>query len=153
MTINQQQAVQIEKFGVTLEQTGFPPLAARIMSLLLVAEPPYCSFEEIMEGIQSSKSSVSTSLNLLLNEGVVNYKTFPGDRKRYFQVNKETWLRMLKRKVDQIEPFRNILLELTRTRSDAYPEFNKMLLEMSELHAEIEEAMMKIIDRWIDKNS
>ena len=152
MNISEQQAVQIEKFGVILEKTGFPPLAARIMALLLVAEPPYCSFEEIMGSIQSSKSSVSTSLNLLLNEGVVNYRTFPGDRKRYFQVNKETWLKMLKRKVDQIEPFRNILLELTKTRSDAYPDFNQMLFEMSELHAEIEEAMKKVLDRWIEKN-
>jgi len=60
---------------------------------------------------------------------------------------------MLKRKVDQIEPFRNILLELNRTRSDAYPAFNKMLLDLSELHAEIEEAMKKILDRWTEKNS
>lgn len=152
MTINEKQAVQIEKFGVTLEKTGFPPLAARIMALLLVAEPPYCSFEEIMEKLQSSKSSVSTSLNLLLNEGVVNYRTFPGDRRRYFQVNKENWLKMFRRKLDQIELFRNILLELTRTRSDTYPKFNHMLMEMSEFHAEIEEALKRVLDRYEKKS-
>lgn len=152
MTINEQQAVQIEKFGVILEKTGYPPLAARILALLLVAEPPYCSFEEIMENLQSGKSSVSTSQNLLLNEGVVNYRTFPGDRKRYFQVNKETWLKMFRRKVEQIELFRNILQELTGTRSDAYPEFNQMLMEMSEFHAEIEEVLKKVLDRYEQKS-
>lgn len=151
MTISDKQAAQIERIGVTLEKSQFPPLAARVMALLLVAEPPYCTFDEILENLQSSKSSVSTSLNLLLREGIVDYITFPGDRKRYFQVNSRTWLQMIKRKVDQIAPFRGILSELTQTRSGHYPEFNQMLEDMNQFHAEMEEALKAVVDRWVKK--
>lgn len=151
MTISDKQAAQIERIGVTLEKSQFPPLAARVMALLLVAEPPYCTFDEILENLQSSKSSVSTSLNLLLREGIVDYITFPGDRKRYFQVNSRTWLQMIKRKVDQIAPFRGILSELTQTRSGQYPEFNQMLEDMNQFHAEMEEALKAVVDRWVKK--
>ncbi|MBD3631302.1 ArsR family transcriptional regulator [Cyclobacterium sp.] len=72
MIIREKQASQIEKIGVTLENTDFPPLTARVMALLLVAEPPFCTFEEIKENLQSSKSSVSTSLNFLLRAGLVD---------------------------------------------------------------------------------
>ncbi|PRX99267.1 hypothetical protein CLV24_1623 [Pontibacter ummariensis] len=84
MNIDKKQAAQTERIGVTLEKSAIPPLAARIMALLLVAEPPYCSFNTIMEALQASKSSAGPSLNLLLREGIVDYITFPGDRKRYF---------------------------------------------------------------------
>lgn len=149
MEINKRQAAQIEKIGVTLEKSQLPPLAARIMALLLVAEPPYCSFDEILENLQSSKSSVSTSLNLLLREGIVDYITFPGDRKRYFQVNSKTWLEMFKKRVEQITPIRVLLNELVETRSSDFPEFNQMLAEMSEFHAEFETAMNALLDRWV----
>lgn len=149
MVISEKQAAQIERIGVALEKSQFPPLSARVMALLLVAEPPYCTFDDILENLQSSKSSVSTSLNLLLREGIVDYITFPGDRKRYFQVNAHTWLQMVKRKVEQIAPFRGILIELTQTRSDKYPEFNQMLADMNEFHKEIEEALKIIVDRWV----
>lgn len=149
MVINEKQAAQIEKIGVSLEKSQFPPLAARVMALLLVAEPPYCTFDDILENLQSSKSSISTSLNLLLREGIVDYITFPGDRKRYFQINAQTWLQMIKRKVEQIAPFRGILSELTQTRSGQYPEFNHMLADMNEFHKEMEEAMKTVVDRWV----
>ncbi|MEX2592895.1 MAG: MarR family transcriptional regulator [Anditalea sp.] len=149
MIINEKQSLQIERIGVTLEKSDFPPLAARIMALLLVAEPPYCTFDEITDNLKSSKSSVSTSLNLLLRAGLVDYRTFPGDRKRYFQVNSKTWMEMIKRKVEQISPFRSILEELTQTRSAAYPDFNQMLAEMDEFYAEMEEAMKVVMDRWV----
>ena len=150
--LTEEQAEQIEKIGVTLEKSEFPPLAARIMALLLVAEPPFCTFEEIMTGMGSSKSSVSTSVNLLLNAGLIDYVTFPRDRKRYFKVNKETWLKMIQRKVDQIEPFRGLLKDLARSRSNAYPEFNKMLSAISDLHGEIAEAVNEVLRRWEKKD-
>lgn len=150
MVISDKQAAQIERIGVTLEKSQLPPLAARIMALLLVAEPPYCTFDDILENLQSSKSSVSTSLNLLLREGIVDYITFPGDRKRYFQVNSKTWLEMFKKRVEQITPIRELLNELVETRSRAYPEFNRMLAEMSEFHAEIEKALKTVVDRWVN---
>ncbi|MBD3631301.1 hypothetical protein [Cyclobacterium sp.] len=56
---------------------------------------------------------------------------------------------MIKRKIEQITPFRCILEDLTRTRSASYPEFNQMLKEMEGFYGEMEEAMKVVMDRWV----
>lgn len=65
-----------------------PPLATRIFALLMLCPRSGHSFDEIVELSKSSKSSVSTNLNLLLNRGNIEYFTKTGDRKRYFRLSK-----------------------------------------------------------------
>ncbi|RDV13594.1 hypothetical protein DXT99_18830 [Pontibacter diazotrophicus] len=151
MALPPKQATQVERIGIHFEKIQFPPLSARIMALLLIAEPPYCSFDEIIENLQSSKSSVSSALNMLLRDGLIDYMTFPGDKKRYFYINSETWIEMAKRRVEQLAPFREILVEVAHTRTHKHPDFNQMLLEMNQFYGEIEEALTAIIRRWAKK--
>lgn len=153
MAIDEKQAARIEKIGIYFEKFKLPPLAARIMALLLVSEPPYRSFEEIMAQLYSGKSSVSASLNLLMREGMVDYQTFPGDKKRYFQVNSKTWLEMHKERTKQISEFSQLLKSIAETRSPNYPEFNQTLLDMHVFYGEVEEAMQIIMDRWMERES
>src|ERR1044071_9320383 len=80
-------AEKVEKMGVMIEQMGHAPVPGRIVSYLMLSEPPYRGFYEIQEFLKASKSSISTALNQLMQAGVVNYITFSGDRKRYFQIN------------------------------------------------------------------
>src|SRR5688500_5555046 len=82
----------IEKVGVSLEQIGFPRMVGRTLGYLMVSDPPHRTFNEIQEYLQASKSSISTSLQFLLNQGLIGYFTLPGDRKRYFRFNAESWL-------------------------------------------------------------
>ena len=77
----------IEMFGVHFESLyNLPPLGARILGTLII---DCCrtgmTFEELVERMGASKSSVSTNLNLLLKLGKINYYTLPGDRKKYFK--------------------------------------------------------------------
>jgi DNA-binding transcriptional regulator GbsR (MarR family) len=77
----------IEMFGVHFETiNNMPPLAARILGTLIV---DCCrtgmTFEELVERMSASKSSVSTNLNLLLKMGKITYYTIAGDRKKYFK--------------------------------------------------------------------
>jgi len=72
----------IERVGLFFEKSGFPRMVGRVLGYLLIAEPPHKTFNEIQEYLQASKSSISTSLQFLLNQGLVGYFTLPGDRKR-----------------------------------------------------------------------
>src|SRR6476620_1982010 len=78
---------KVEKMGIMIEQMGRAPVPGRIISYLMLSEPPYRDFYEIQEFLKASKSTISTALNQLMQAGVVNYITFSGDRKRYFQIN------------------------------------------------------------------
>ncbi len=81
----QKQKELIELIGRQQEREGFQPVTARILGLLMVMDKEEYTFEEIVEEMQISKSSVSTALKNLEIRGVIEYITYPGDRKRYFR--------------------------------------------------------------------
>ena len=80
----------IETLGLHLEeQQNLPPLAARIYAIMVLSDEDGLTFEDCLEKRGASKSSTSTSLNLLLKMGIITYFTKPGDRRRYFTLAKK----------------------------------------------------------------
>lgn len=78
----------IESLGMHFESMyQLPPLATRIYAQLILTGSDGLTFEELIEATEASKSSVSTSINLLLQTQKIEYFTKPGDRKRYFRKN------------------------------------------------------------------
>jgi DNA-binding transcriptional regulator GbsR (MarR family) len=75
----------IEQIGRENEREGFQPVPARILGLLMVMDKEEYTFEEIVDEMQISKSSASTALKNLEIRGIIEYITYPGDRKRYFR--------------------------------------------------------------------
>ena len=139
---------QVERIGVSFEKVGISPVGARIIGLLMVAEPPYLSFDDLVEATQASKSSVSTALKFLQTEGLVDYITFSGDRKRYFQLYSSTWVEIMKDRVTAFTSLRKVISETLELRSSQYPEFNHTLAEVVELYQALEKKMMKAIEDW-----
>lgn len=87
MDIQKEKAELIEMFGVHFETLyHLPPLASRILGVLIVdCCKDGITFEELVERMNASKSSVSTNINLLLKIGKITYYTISGDRKKYFK--------------------------------------------------------------------
>ena len=75
----------IERIGRNNERDGFQPVTARILGLLMVMDKGEYTFDEIVDEMQISKSSASNALRNLELRGVIEYVTYPGDRKRYFR--------------------------------------------------------------------
>ena len=86
-TIQKEREELIEMFGIHFDLLyNLPPLGSRILGLLIVDGcKTGLTFEEIVEKMAASKSSVSTNLNLLLKMDKINYYTVSGDRKKYFK--------------------------------------------------------------------
>lgn len=77
----------IEELGIHFEnEYSLPPLAARIFASLVLTDEIGLTFEECLLKRGASKSSISTSINLLLQLGMIKYFTKAGDRKRYFKI-------------------------------------------------------------------
>lgn len=80
----------IEDIGVNFEKIHqFSPLAARLYAILILCPNTGYSFSDLVKLTKASKSSVSTNLNLLLENGSVEYFTKSGDRKRYFRSRRD----------------------------------------------------------------
>ncbi|MCR9228196.1 MAG: transcriptional regulator [Flavobacteriaceae bacterium] len=102
----------IETLGLHLEQEhNLPPLAGRIYAVLILTDKDGLTFEGCLERLGASKSSISTSLNLLLNMALVTYFTKSGDRRRYFTTAKKNtfFLSKLQENLKRVEKEKNII--------------------------------------------
>ncbi|WP_449398180.1 transcriptional regulator [Chryseobacterium wanjuense] len=69
---------------------SLPPLASKIYAYLLFDyEKVGITFDEFVEVLSASKSSVSTSISLLLNAELIVDHNKMDERKRYFFINDE----------------------------------------------------------------
>ena len=118
----------VEKIGVFLVKAGeLQPVCARIIGYLLISEPPQKTFDEILNYLQASKSAISQGINLLLSHDYIDYMTFPGDRKRYFKLNYNSWLNILKKKMSIYSHLKVLFQEILKHRSNKYEEINNQL--------------------------
>tara|TARA_R110002051_G_scaffold53777_2_gene101061 strand:- start:8238 stop:8720 length:483 start_codon:yes stop_codon:yes gene_type:complete len=115
----------IEELGVHFEtEYDIPPLAARIFANLVLTEEDGLTFEDCLLKRGASKSSISTSLNLLLQMDFVKYFTKPGDRKRYFKVAKKNtfFIKKLNRSLNQLERESDMIDKITSYNKQYRPE-------------------------------
>lgn len=102
-----------EELGVYFENhDGLSPLSARIFSLLVLSDGEGVTFEEFVERLEASKSSISTNLQLLQYSGSVTYCTKPGDRKRYFKIAPDQLSLRLDKKIEMWEKEKDVHLKI-----------------------------------------
>lgn len=140
---------KVERIGIMIEQTGQAPLRGRIVSYLMLSEPPYRDFFEIQKFLKASKSSISTALNHLMQAGVVSYTTFSGDRKRYFKIDTKGLFTLIKQKYKQGQKINEMVRETLEHRKDSeFQGFNKELKEVIDFSAYVHKGIEKLIVDW-----
>ena len=140
---------KVEQMGIMIEQMGHAPVPGRIMSYLMLSEPPYRGFYEIQEFLKASKSSVSTALNQLMQAGVVNYITFSGDRKRYFQIHTKGLLNTMKQQYRQGQVLNDMVSEtLLHRKNSEFQRFNRELDEVVAFSTHVHNGIKKLIEDW-----
>lgn len=86
-----QKSALVEKLGVFLESKDqLAPVAARIKAYIILNGKLGTTFEDLVSDLCASKSTISTHLNHLLDLKKIAYFTKPGDRKKYFIINKDS---------------------------------------------------------------
>lgn len=106
----------IEDLGVHFENMyQIPPLAARLYASLVLTEEDGLTFEDCQHRRGASKSSISSTLNLLLKMEIISYFTKPGDRKRYFKVSESGtfFLNKLQERLKLFKEEKNIINKIS----------------------------------------
>ena len=81
----------VEKLGVHFENVyHLAPVAARVLSYIVLNGRVGTSFDNLVTNIGASKSTISTHLNHLQGVKRIVYFTKPGERKKYFVVNEDS---------------------------------------------------------------
>lgn len=109
----------VETMGRLTNQGGGTSLAGRIIGLLSFLDKEEFTFEEIVDELKISKSSVSTTINHLMETDKIEYITYPGDRKRYFRIKVNTrknFLQAMRRHIEKLEKLNKMGLELKQDK-------------------------------------
>jgi DNA-binding transcriptional regulator GbsR (MarR family) len=153
MTIEQEKEDLIEMFGIHFELLyNLPPLASRILGNLIIDGcKSGLTFETLVEKRKASKSSVSTSLNLLFKLGKITYYTIPGDRKKYFKASpfSERMANYLKILESEKKIIEKMLVYREKTISCDEELYNLENAKTYKLHViEIEDFFIKTINKF-----
>jgi DNA-binding transcriptional regulator GbsR (MarR family) len=122
----------IEEAGKVFEKFGLTPMQGRIVAFLTVSDPPEKTFDELVKYFKASKSSVSNSLNYLLQNKLIDYKTFASDRKRYFFIT-DSFFRVYFRKViENVSELKEYAYRIVTMRTPEFPVASGKILKWIE---------------------
>lgn len=137
---------KVEKLGVSIEKYGRTPIEGRVFAYLLLSDPHYRSFDDIVEFLSAGKSSVSNAVNMYLKEGTLTYRTFSGDRKRYFMIDVDGWKKGFEKSMSS---FNLLLVDVLEFRGKSESkEFNDDLRQLHEFQTHLSNEIRKTIDKW-----
>lgn len=138
----------IEKLGVLFEEKEqLAPVAARIVSALVLRGKQGYTFEELIKEIGASKSTISTHLTTLQAIGRLSYYTKTGDRKKYFILSPNSMFITMDKMIDNWNKERQLHLEIMEYKKEV-----NLLLEPNskeKFGLEFHVAFMKFLDQSI----
>jgi len=141
----------IEENGKIFEKFDLTPMQGRIVAYFTVSDPPEKTFEELVTYFQASKSSISNSLNFLLQNKMIDYKTFASDRKRYFYVT-DSFFRVYFRKVlANVTELKGYAYATVSMRTPDYPGTSQKILKWIENANMFQEAIENTFDSLGEK--
>jgi DNA-binding transcriptional regulator GbsR (MarR family) len=129
----------IETWGTLGSQWGVNKSIAQIQALLLISPEPLTT-DDIMQELSISRGNANMSIRQLLDWGIVYKRSVPGDRKEYFEAEKDVWKWALKigsvRKQRELNPVLEMLQEIADDKTKpSTPEEKEFAQQIKELNA------------------
>ncbi|HEY9811726.1 MAG TPA: MarR family transcriptional regulator [Halomicronema sp.] len=138
----------IEEFALLFELMALPRMAGRILGWLMICNPPHQSTGQLAEVLQASKGSISTMTRLLIQSGLVERVSLPGERRDFFCIKLGAWPALLKQRMAQITAIRELAGRGLKILENGEPQQGKRLQEMYEFHGFFERQFPLLIERW-----
>lgn len=137
-----------EEVALQFEQAGLSRTVGRIFGWLLICDPPHQTMDDLVDGLGISKSSVSVATRFLIESGLVQRLSLPGERRDYYCVAENVWTTLMRQRMSQLVAFRKLAEQGLQMLADQPAERRKRLREMRDLYAFFEEEIPDLLDRW-----
>lgn len=123
-------------------------MAGRIFGWLLISEPPHQSTNELVEVLQASKGSISTTTRLLIQLKMIDRLSLPGERRDYFCIKPGAWSQMMKEQMAGVTAFRELAENGLELLAHKDPKHRLRLEEMRDFNAFWERELPVLSERW-----
>lgn len=137
-----------EEIGLYFEQLGLTRMAGRIIGWLLVCDPPEQTMHQLAEALHASKGSISSMTRLLIQLGLVERISIPGERRDYFRLRKNAWGHVMEARLVEVRRLREMAERGLDVLADEPPAARRRLAEMRDLYAYFERELPALIARW-----
>jgi DNA-binding transcriptional regulator GbsR (MarR family) len=135
----------IEETGKVFEKFGLTPMQGRIVAYFTISDQPEKTFDELVKFFAASKSSISNSLNYLLQNKIIDYKTFASDRKRYFFITDSFFNVYFRKVLENVKELKSYAYKTVSMRSPEYPAVSEKILKWIENANVFEESLENTI--------
>jgi DNA-binding transcriptional regulator GbsR (MarR family) len=122
----------IEETGKVFEKFSLTPMQGRIVAYFIKSDTPEKTFDDLVKYFKASKSTISNSLNYLLQNKIIDYKTFSADRKRYFFITGSFFIVYFERVLDNVRELKDHAFRTVSMRSPEYPDVSEKILRWIE---------------------
>ncbi|SFF51448.1 GbsR/MarR family transcriptional regulator [Thermoflexibacter ruber] len=159
MTLDEAKKKFIQTWGGLGAQWGINKTMAQLHALLFISAQPL-STEDIMETLQISRGNVNMNVRELIDWGLVYRVNKTGDRKDYYQAEKDVWkiakLIVRERKKRELEPIIEVLTELKKVegdkKSEEYQSFVESMTQLKNFSETVNNSVDKMIkadENWL----
>jgi DNA-binding transcriptional regulator GbsR (MarR family) len=140
----------IEETGKVFEKFGLTPMQGRIIAYFTISDPPEKTFDELVRFFAASKSSISNSLNYLLQNKIIDYKTFASDRKRYFFLTDAFFYVYFQKVMENVKELKSYAYKTVSMRTPDHPGVSEKILRWIENANVFEESLEYTISKIND---
>ncbi|GBD09694.1 HTH-type transcriptional regulator MmpR5 [Candidatus Thermoflexus japonica] len=136
----------VEAMGLYYEQFGMPRLAGRLFAWMLLADRPLPA-EEIARALHVSRSSVSNALRPWLLGRLIEARSQPGDRRRYYILSPDVWTQAIRLRQEGLAPLRQLGESLLAALPASHPGRRRVqeMIEWADFMARVYE---KALAEW-----
>jgi DNA-binding transcriptional regulator GbsR (MarR family) len=122
----------IEETGKVFEKFSLTPMQGRIVAYFIKSDTPEKTFDDLVKYFKASKSTISNSLNYLLQNKIIDYKTFSADRKRYFFITGSFFIVYFEKVLDNVRELKDHAFRTVSMRSPEHPDVSEKILKWIE---------------------
>lgn len=128
----------VEAWGTFGSAWGIPRSMAQVHAVLIVSQEAL-STEEVMERLNISRGNANTNLRALIDWSLVRKVLRPGERREYFEAEKDVWkmatLIARERKKRELEPLIRLLNDLRNVdgQTNEVKAFRKMTTDLHDV--------------------
>jgi DNA-binding transcriptional regulator GbsR (MarR family) len=136
-----------DRFAALFEDDGQPPIAGRILALLLLSDDAL-SLDQLADDLGVSKASASTNARLLAQVGVVEQVRRPGSRRDYYRVAADLFERSMAQRLARWRRLTAVIEEGRRTLPLASPAVRDRLERYETAFSCMADAIGRAMVQW-----
>jgi len=138
----------IAEMGRVLESFGLPHMVGRVFSVLLIADPPEKTAQELADELQASRGAISGAIKMLELMQMVDRKRKPADRKDYFSVRPNAWSAAFMNEIMGISLLRKLAEKGLRILNSDNSKVTRGLRDMRDMTAFAEAEFPALWEKW-----